>query len=200
LVDEAEFVARLRSGDREASRRVVLQIEGDRKAGSGNSTGLEMFSKAFRPKVLAFQAQFLGDDGAAEEAWNDVLVDVWEHVSTYEERRAKFSTWVFERAKYAARRRKRQLRKEQRQVGIGETPQVIPEPLTRSQRQAVRRAFRRLNETQQKLVLLNSVAGLSPAEIVTSGKIPGCPVEHIRVYLNRAYKRLRNLYEEELSL
>jgi RNA polymerase sigma factor (sigma-70 family) len=73
------------------------------------------------------------------------------------------------------------------------------EPLSGDEARALRRALGRLTKEEQRLLYLRYVLGYRNVEIAREG-LAGreLPEEHVRVYVNRAAKRLCRFYEEEL--
>jgi RNA polymerase sigma factor (sigma-70 family) len=223
---EEGLVDALRRGEPEAERRVVSLLREELRNGGSNNRGLLLLQEAFRNRVVGWLTHtfFAGDLPTAEEAWNDTLYRVWTRVKQYDESRSRFGTWVWNQARYAALdlRRKRRADREvpypgeepSSKGGEGEeTTDVLrkrldegamrefeePEPLTRAEERAIRRALGRLTNTEQWLLRLRYVYGFRNVDIARQ-ELAGRPLpeEHVRVYVNRATKRLRAYYEEEL--
>jgi RNA polymerase sigma factor (sigma-70 family) len=184
--------------------------------------------RALRPKIVWWleQKYFRRDWTRAEEAWNDALYRIWTRIEEYDASRARFVTWVWNQARWAALDLVRHHRAESREVpfageevegtatGDGdaiadlllraleaESERVsTPAPLPGGEEAAIRRAFRRLSVTEQRLLWLHYVLGVPHVEIARRGLLePPLPEEHLRVYVNRAAKRLHRFYEEELA-
>jgi RNA polymerase sigma factor (sigma-70 family) len=205
-VEEDQFLDDLRSGDLSASRRLIRQIKDDRK--QGGSDGLVLLSKAYRARIVAFQARILnGNLDAAGEAWNDALLDIWNGIENYDPRLSKFRTWVYNLARYQALARKRRMVRDQRMPLIDPSADEdqllatfdLPEPPTAADRQALQRAFRRLGSIQRQLLWHRYVEGWMPTEIIREGLVEGISEKSVRVYINRAAARLRELFENELA-
>jgi RNA polymerase sigma factor (sigma-70 family) len=74
------------------------------------------------------------------------------------------------------------------------------EPLTGDEVRALRRALRRLKKEEQRILYLHYVLGYRYVEIARENLVGRVlPEEHVRVYGNRAAKRLGRFYEEELA-
>jgi RNA polymerase sigma-70 factor (ECF subfamily) len=195
--DEGDFVEAVANKDEAATQRLVEQLKEDQK--SGGSLGLRLVSLAFGARVEEFLAsRFAGDRAAAEEAWNDTLLRIFLRIETFDASRSSFRTWVYNQARYAALDRRRALSR----------PSGLPferfasddvSPLTTHERDALREAFKKLNETQRRLLWERFVFEREPAEIARQPEFVGVPADHIRVYVNRAAARLREVYEEILA-
>jgi RNA polymerase sigma factor (sigma-70 family) len=168
---------------------------------------------------------FRGDLELAKEAWNDALFRVWSRIEAYDEKRSRFRTWLWNQARYAAldlfRRPwegreepfagEERSKRDERGRLIGdplhraldaEAQRLVedPEPLLPHEIAALRSAWSRLNEPEQRLLHYRYLVGLEPVEIARRG-LAGreIPAEHLRVYVNRAAGRMRRFYEEELA-
>jgi RNA polymerase sigma factor (sigma-70 family) len=201
-VDESEFTDRLRESERSAVRLLLKQLKHD-QATSG-STGLALVSKAFSSKLMSFLKRFFRDlddpTSHAEEALNDTLVRILSRCAEYDYGRAKFRTWVFQQARYAALDIRRTARREAGLEPVGgdsfDTHEV---PLTEREKRALRRAFRSLTPTQQRLLHARYVQEHSPTEISRLGLAEGIQETHVKVYVNRAATKLAQRYSDELK-
>jgi RNA polymerase sigma factor (sigma-70 family) len=85
-------------------------------AAVATTAGASCFYNRHSARVVGWleQAFFAGDFQTAEEAWNDTLYRVWSRVEKYDEARSRFTTWVWNQARYAALdlRRKRRTGRE----------------------------------------------------------------------------------------
>ena len=198
-VDEERFLSALASKDQGATQRLVKQLEEDSK--SGGSLGIGLVSKAFGARVEAFLVSRLsGDREAGAEAWNDTLLRVYLKISEFDPTRASFRTWVYNQANYAAKDRRRALAREARAVVQPELALYgLEDPLSRAEVEALQRAYQSLNPTQRRLLWERYVVGREPAKIARLEEFREVPPAHIRVYINRAAARLKQLYEKERS-
>jgi RNA polymerase sigma-70 factor, ECF subfamily len=201
------YIRELESGAQGPANQLIRQIKEDQK--SGGSQGLLDLSNAFRARIISFQTKILnGNREAATEAWNDTLVDIWERIDSYDPRRSTFRTWVYNTARYQALARKRRHVRDQRRSVSEPDPDhhgmaaafELPEPLTDRESAALQRAFRRLKPTQRELLWFRFIEGWLPSEIVREGLVQGVSAESVRVYINRAATRLRELFESELTV
>jgi hypothetical protein len=179
------------------------------------------------PKILpALERRFFpGDFQQAENAWNDALTNIWFGIDNFDESRGRFLNWVRRHAEWAARAiQRKRWGTDVPCASEGDNRQELPEgasrdplsrgllemslrqiedtqPLTRLERQALRRAIARLRKQEVHLLWAREVRELRDVEISRLG-VGGweLPAEHVRVYAQRACERLRRHYEVELRL
>ncbi len=164
--------------------------------------GLCLLAAVLRGPILRYLHRwFQGDQEAAIEAWNDTLFRIHSRVESFDSEKKSFVGWCYDQARYAALDLLRGMKRE-RSLPIGELPDMrdplsddFPEPLTGRQERSLQAAWRRLTSTEQKLLRLRYVMGHSNREIADA-VMPGRE-EHVRVYVNRALRRLRRFFEEE---
>lgn len=65
-----------------------------KQTAAGNQQSFKALYELISPKILAFLMQMLGDRHFAEDALQDAMVQVWNNASTYDEHKAKASTWI----------------------------------------------------------------------------------------------------------
>src|SRR5262249_45434643 len=125
-------------------------------------------------------------------------------IGDFDRRKSSFRTWVYNQARYSALDRKRALLRERRAswqtVSTTETghDHALDSVISRSETQAVKRAFGRLTETQRRLLWLTAVEGYKPVELAQQGFVD-LPADHVRVYVNRAAAKFKEFYAEELN-
>jgi RNA polymerase sigma factor (sigma-70 family) len=215
------FISAVQRGDKQATRWLIAQMRQDLVAKSETAPGLILFSQAFRGKILGWiqYKRFPHDPRAAEEVWNDTLVRVWSRIRSYDKSKSALLTWAMNQAKWAASdysadsRRNRETPAGTPGDSPGRDASALtlsllneakreaeePEPLTVFEKRALSRARRRLTETQRRLLHLRFICDLSHGEIARSRLAGDIPEAHVRVYVNRAAKRLRCFYDEELK-
>jgi RNA polymerase sigma factor (sigma-70 family) len=230
-LEEASFIEAIRRGELEPERALARQIRQDFQSRANHAPGLLLLQKAVRSSIVGWLQHgiFGGDHGMAEEAWNDALYRIWSRIERYDESRSRFLTWVWNQARWAALdlRRKPEAGRDIPYTGEGpkddeEQSEAAekridllhkgleeqakrqleePEPLTRIERRAIKRALGRLTKTEQLLLHLRYVHGFRNVDIARNELLErSIPEEHVRVYVNRAAKRLRKYYDEELRI
>jgi RNA polymerase sigma factor (sigma-70 family) len=199
------LVEGVRAGDERAVRSLVEEVLRDRAERRPQSRALALVCAAFRPGIVAFLGRqfFRGDDQTVAEVWNETLERAYFRIERFDSKRSKFSTWLFYQARYASLDWIRERDRDARLPDLGLELQIehLADPLSSLmidvQEGALRRAFMRLNEQQQRLLFLRHVLGCRHAEIARHRLSEAVPEEHVRVYVNRATKKLRELYAEE---
>ncbi len=170
-----------------------MDPELSRRAQAGDRAALEALIAEVSPAVRRFTARMCRTPAEAEDAAQDALLAVAQHIDQYEGR-AAFSTWVFTLARTACGRRRR---------GLKNLPAVADEPdarladgpgpdahLERAQLQlAIDRALAALHEEHREVVLLRDVEGLSAQE---AAEVLGISVEALKSRLHRARAALRS--------
>jgi RNA polymerase sigma factor (sigma-70 family) len=199
------LVEGVRAGDERAVRSLVEEVLRDRAERRPQSRALALVCAAFRPGIVAFLGRqfFRGDDQTVAEVWNETLERAYFRIERFDSKRSKFSTWLFYQARYVSldwiRERDRHARLPD--LGLELQGEHLADPLSSLmidvQEGALRRAFMRLNEQQQRLLFLRHVLGCRHAEIARHRLSEAVPEDHVRVYVNRATKKLRELYAEE---
>jgi DNA-directed RNA polymerase specialized sigma24 family protein len=93
------------------------------------------------------------------------------------------------------------------QFGLGDASTAIegvasafelPDLLTEAEKSAMQRAFRRLKPTQREMLWFRFVEGWTATEMVDEGLVQGVRAATLRVYINRATTRLKELFDREL--
>jgi RNA polymerase sigma factor (sigma-70 family) len=210
----SQLVDKLRRGDKQATDSVVIQLR-DEAADNGDAPGLFVVQLAFREPVTRWlQKKGLANEATVADIWNDTLLRVHLNVDAFDATRSSFRTWVFNQARYAALdygRRSRRIsdeaeslsdemvrpRRMREPASYDEDPVV--ERLDEDQRKALVSAWRRLSDTERELLRLRIVDGYGNVEIAR-GQLEGrIPEDHVRVYFNRALRRLRQFFDDEMG-
>jgi RNA polymerase sigma-70 factor (ECF subfamily) len=150
---------------------------------AGNSgPPLNAFYAQYASTVLALLTKMLGSRAEAEEILQEVFVELWRRAPQYDSARGSVVAWVVtvarSRALDALRARKRRHGDSQMQFfsqkhGLG-TDGGRADVLVSSTRwhQALRQAFKRLNEDQRAVLELSYFAGKSHGEIAEALNLP----------------------------
>jgi DNA-directed RNA polymerase specialized sigma24 family protein len=69
--------------------------------------------------------------------------------------------------------------------------------LTRGEKEALRRAFRRLRPAQRELLWWRYIEGWTPTQIARLKLEGAVPDNHVKVYVARAVSKLAAVYEDE---
>jgi RNA polymerase sigma factor (sigma-70 family) len=212
-VDEATFISKVRAKEAAATRRLVRQLREDGETGS--SLGIRLVSAAFGREVAAFISRITHpDETDVESLVLETLQRVYTRIGSYEATRSAFRTWVYEQARYAALdwRREREKTPEPLEPDEVDAGRPVEADLSRAadpaqaslllsnrEAAAVRRAFRTLKPTERELLWRRYVEGWTPSEMSRAGFAKGVPEEHVRVYVNRAAKKLAAALQREME-
>jgi RNA polymerase sigma-70 factor, ECF subfamily len=171
--EERELVQELRSGSRAAYERLLDRYE---------------------RRIYNLALRMLGDAAEAEDAAQDVFVEVHRSLPRFQEK-SSLDTWIHRIAVNVClqRRRKRKLPT----VGLSETDLTTrpdEEPLHAAVNGELRAvligAVGMLPDPQREVVLLHGMQGLSYSEVAA---VLDCPVGTVKSRLSTAFKRLRQL-------
>lgn len=170
----------------------------------GSVTGEEMTSqgdaeqilKGLMPSLLALAQARLGRQGDADDAVQETLTRVIEHLPQYRPE-APFKNWVFTIAANVIRNMMR--RKSVREVALPSIPDEGPtdpgEPLERAEALGrLREAMACLDAAELAPVLLHYAQGVPQKEVAAHLDIP---VEHLRVRLYRTLVKLRGIVRKD---
>ncbi|MEU4626666.1 RNA polymerase sigma factor [Actinoplanes sp. NPDC023801] len=173
------------------------QEELARKAAGGDHGALETLLAGIRPGVLRRCARFLPCYQDAEEACQDVLMQVARNIGGFEGR-SKFSTWLHVIIANGSRQTYRTLKRRAAERGYAEMPVDVPDARTTSviagSRLDLLDALEKLETTKADLVapmVLRDICQLDYKEIAVQLGIPEGTVKsrihqargHVREYL-----------------
>jgi RNA polymerase sigma factor (sigma-70 family) len=202
-ISVSALVEALGEGDVDVADAVVGQVRADRASGAGVSDVLTAVCTAYRPAIKRYLAWRLGGDlEAVEDVWSETLMRVYERIDEFDSSRAKFRTWVHRQAEWAGwdwLRTKAAWDRGDSVAVFGDSQALDPEWAHERELRsaAMRRAFARLTRQEQELLFLRHVLGCRHVEIARHRLVDDLPEEHVRVYANRATRRLGRLFHEE---
>lgn len=171
------------------------------RAAAGETDAFEALVRLTSNRLYAIAYRILRDQHLAEDALQQVLVTIWDHLPRLRDP-DRFEAWTYRlivRAAVAeARRRRATPHAELRDDGDGAADPAA----TRSRddyaqvadRDALERGFRRLTPEQRAVLVLQHYAGLSLAEIADS---LGIPVGTAASRIHYATKALRAALEAD---
>jgi len=170
--DITELVARAREGDAAALEAVLLTVA---------------------PSINRFGLRMCRNVQDAEDVLQDTLINVAQHLGSFEGR-SSLTSWVFALTRSACARKRRGL-KNQPSVSderLAESEDPAPSPEARAADQelasALSVALDRLSEEHREVILLRDVEGLSAQEAAAS---IGISVDALKSRLHRAREALR---------
>lgn len=162
-----------------------------RQAADGDGAALEDLLALIRPDVLRRCARFLPCHQDAEEACQDVLLQVALHIRGFEHR-SRFTTWLYVVIANSARQTYRALRRRSREEAHADLPAELADPRTTSviagSRLDLLEALDRLERRRPDLVaalVLRDVCQLGYREIAAHLAVPEGTVKS-RIHQARA--------------
>ncbi len=189
-------------------------LRAEQAASSAIASGERLVDAAVEGDVRAFAALYdqhldrvyrhvfyrVGNHGDAEDLTQEVFLQAWRAIGRYRRGGAPFIAWLLTIAHNLVvsyyRRRKEEAAPLDLELAARElwsNPEA--EALAHHDRQAVRRAIRRLKPDHQLVISLRFIEQFSPAEVAAAtGKAEG----HVRVIQHRALAELRRLLMYEV--
>ena len=186
--------------DTDATDRAALQ----RIAADRDIVAMEQLYNDYRPRLTSFLRRFSRDDGLIEEAYNEVMIKVWEKAHQYQGR-SKVSSWVFSIGHRTCLRMvvKQQKREQVVELAGDDLPDVadgsggFESPLDASDTAydaaQMNAAIRKLPVKQRMVIELCYFEGYSTEEI---GRIVDCPTNTVKTRLHHARKKIQTFLEK----
>jgi len=170
---------------------------------AGDSTAVRECMDSYGSLVWSLARRFTSSAADAEDATQEIFLDIWKSASRYDASMGKESTFV---ATIARRRLIDRIRAANRQpdteeyddtvTPIREQPEADAGPVAADVATA-QRALSRLNEGQREVLLLGIVEGMTHSEIATA---TGRPLGTVKTQMRRGLIRLRELIEDADNL
>ncbi|MGW1050893.1 RNA polymerase sigma factor [Streptomyces sp. NPDC001118] len=165
-----------------------------RWAAAGDSAALDRLLLEIRPEVVRRCGRFLPCREDAEEAAQDVLLQVARHISRFEGR-SRFSTWLFTIVANCSRQKYRELKRRAAEQPAAIEPTYAVDPRTTSviagSRVDLLEALERLERTHPHLVaplVYRDICQLDYAEVAER---VGIPLGTLKSRLHEARKQVR---------
>jgi RNA polymerase sigma-70 factor, ECF subfamily len=170
---------------------------------NSTSIGLTLLIRAFQGPVCRFIAVHVANADDVEALWEQTLERSWARLDSFDPRRSKLRTWLYNQAHYAMLDYHRERQRLREHPPLHEVPldslSDLTEPLTATEASALKRAFRRLSSTERLLLWARYVEGCPPSKISDAYLDGSIPSHHVKVYVARAAARLRRLFDEETA-
>jgi RNA polymerase sigma-70 factor, ECF subfamily len=160
-------------------------------------TAVERIGRRFGSIVLGYLTSVLGDRGAAEDAMQMTMVEVWRRGPSYDPNRGSLATWVLTIA------RSRALDQLRRRVPEPLYPGAVTQALDRDAEDALDALLEQwrmaalmsnLPKEESRLLSMRFYEGLSQREIAQR---TGIPLGTVKMRMVQALERLRDLIERE---
>ena len=166
-----------------------------RQIARGERAAFEKLYASYAPRVFRFLHRMLRDTALAEEATNDVLVEVWKSAERFEGRSAA-STWILGIARFRALNLLRSRRPpteslEASEVALPEPGGTVQDRRTRDRR--LRSGMEQLSPEHREVLELTFFHGCSYREIA---EIAQCPENTVKTRMFHAKRRLKPLLEQ----
>ena len=164
---------------------------------AGDPSAVNGCLEKYRGLVWSITRRFAGNDPDAEDAVQEIFIELWRHAGRFDAAVAKESTFV------AMIARRRLIDRRRRQ---GRRPEVVPldsEPAVstnseverlaeREEAQRARRFLEKLRPEQRQVLQLSFDEGMSQHEIAEATKLP---LGTVKTHTRRGLMRLRQLLE-----
>lgn len=180
-------------------RALLYRVRDDR-----DIAAMEALYGRFQPRLTSFLRRLTRDEGLIEEAFNDVMVKVWEKSHQFQSR-SKVSSWVFSIAyRTCLRMVQKQSRRETTFMLAGDNLPEMAAPEADSPHATnehtdnakLTAAVRALPPKQRLVVELCYFEGNSLEEIA---RIVSCPKNTVKTRLHHARNKMRELLESAQS-
>ncbi len=159
-----------------------------RRLAAGDQAALGEFYDRFAALAHGLCLRILRDAGEAEDAVQEVFVQVWRQAARYDRSRGTPEAWLCTIARSRALDRVRR-RTARREDNAAEPPVVATETPRHEHALAVRKALAALSEDQRRALELAYYDGLTQSEIATK---LGEPLGTVKTRIRTAMLRLRD--------
>lgn len=165
---------------------------------SGDPSAVDGCLEKYRGLIWSLTRRFAGNDADAEDAVQEIFIELWRHAGRFDAAVAKESTFV------ATIARRRLIDRRRRQGRRLETVPLDSEPAIsanseverleeREEAQRARRFLEKLRPEQRQVLELSFDEGMSQQEIAEATKLP---LGTVKTHARRGLIRLRQLLEK----
>jgi RNA polymerase sigma-70 factor (ECF subfamily) len=145
--------------------------------------------------VWSIARRMLHDVGEAEDAVQEIFIDVWKNAGRFDGRIASEATFI---AVLARRRLIDRIRRSARRVSASSLDDVLLEPFTRADKaiekcveaEQAAEAMRQLRPEQQQVLRLSIIEGMSHQEI---SEATGMPLGTVKTHVRRGLMQVREV-------
>ncbi|MFF9086269.1 RNA polymerase sigma factor [Streptomyces sp. NPDC014991] len=168
--------------------------ESARRAAAGDEAALDRLLAEIRPEVVRRCARFLPCREDAEEAAQDVLLQVARHISAFEGR-SRFGTWLYTVVANCCRQKYRELKRRSVEQPAAIEPAHVVDPRTTSviagSRVDLLEALDRLEREHPHLVAPLVYRDICQLEYAEAAERVGIPLGTLKSRLHEARKHVR---------
>jgi RNA polymerase sigma-70 factor (ECF subfamily) len=156
----------------------------------------------YRVILFGLLVRILNSRAEAEDALQDVFLQVWRRAADFDEERGRPFTWLITLARSRAIDRLRLLGARQRlvtsaaQIQSDEVSDALTDTLTSERKQIVKRALAELPEEQRHALMLAYFEGLTQSEIAVK---LGAPLGTVKTRMRAGMIKLRALLGTQLE-
>lgn len=162
---------------------------------AGDKTAVQECLSTYGGLVWSIARKLLRNSEDAEDAVQEIFVDIWKNAGRFDESQASETTFI---AMIARRRVIDKIRHSTRRLSADSLDDVLLEPFTRSDRtmqmsveaNEAAKAMRTLRPEQQQVLRLSIVQGMSHQEISDA---TGMPLGTVKTHARRGLTRVREV-------
>lgn len=160
---------------------------------SGDKAAVQECLKLYGGLVWSLARRMSPNTNDAEDAVQEIFIDIWKHADRFDETQASETTFV---AMIARRRLIDRLRKANRQPNVDSLEDILVEPSQRADREMeisieakqAAEAMKDLRPEQRQVLNLSIFQGLSHQEIAT---LTGMPIGTVKTHARRGLMQVR---------
>jgi RNA polymerase sigma factor (sigma-70 family) len=166
-----------------------------KRVAAGDPAAVQECLKTYGGLVWSLARRMLRNSDEAEDAVQEVFVDVWRNADRFDESKASETTFI---AMIARRRLIDKIRYSKRRLSPDSLDDVLLEPFTRADKtletcveaEQAAEAMRNLRPEQQQVLRLSIVQGMSHQEIAEA---TGMPLGTVKTHARRGLLQVREL-------
>ena len=166
-----------------------------KRVADGDALAVQECLKRYGGLVWSLARKMLRNSDDAEDAVQEIFVDVWKNAARFDETRSSETTFI---AMIARRRLIDKIRYSTRRISADSLDDVLLEPFTRADKtleisieaEQAAEAMRKLRPEQQQVLRLSIVQGMSHQEI---SQATGMPLGTVKTHARRGLLQVREL-------
>ncbi len=166
-----------------------------KRVADGDALAVQECLKRYGGLVWSLARKMLRNSDDAEDAVQEIFVDVWKNAARFDETKSSETTFI---AMIARRRLIDKIRYSTRRISADSLDDVLLEPFTRADKtleisieaEQAAEAMRKLRPEQQQVLRLSIVQGMSHQEI---SQATGMPLGTVKTHARRGLLQVREL-------
>lgn len=172
-----------------------------KRIASGSKSAVQECLNTYGGLVWSLARRMLGNSEEAEDAVQEIFIDIWKNAERFDEAQASETTFV---AMIARRRLIDRMRKRNRQPNVDSLEDILTEPSESKDRdmqlgieaKEAARAMKNLRPEQRRILHLSIVQGLSHQEIADALRMP---LGTVKTHARRGLMHVREILGSENS-